>query len=73
MCLRTRPILDPDQYEGIPWKPSDGPPVSLSISKYKNGLSFTFPREKSGENRSIESIKSESKSASSPTGTKDTK
>ena len=69
MCLRTRPILDPDQYEGIPWKPSDGAPVSLSISKYKNGLSFTFAREKSGENQSIESIKSESKSASSPAGT----
>ena len=60
VCLRTRPILDPDQYEGIPWKPSDGAPASLSISTYKNGLSFAFPNENKGENQSIESIKSES-------------
>ncbi len=73
MCLRTRPILDPDQYEGIPWKPSDGAPTSLSISKYKNGLSFTFPRENNGENQSVESIKSESKGAPSSAGTNGTK
>merc|ERR1712071_739112 len=61
VCLRTRPILDLDLYEGLPWKPSDGAPVSLSITSYKNGLSFSFPNETNvKENHSIESIKGES-------------
>eukprot|EP00533_Pseudo-nitzschia_delicatissima_P000685 CAMPEP_0116101242 /NCGR_PEP_ID=MMETSP0327-20121206/12708_1 /TAXON_ID=44447 /ORGANISM="Pseudo-nitzschia delicatissima, Strain B596" /LENGTH=978 /DNA_ID=CAMNT_0003593195 /DNA_START=169 /DNA_END=3105 /DNA_ORIENTATION=+ len=68
VCLRTRPVLDPDRYEGLPWKPSDGAPVSLSISTYKKGLSFTFPNETiSQENQSIESIKRESVSSSAAT------
>ena len=68
MCLRTRPVLDPDRYEGLPWKPSDGAPVSLSISTYKKGLSFTFPNETiSEENQSVESIKRESVSSSEAT------
>jgi len=58
VCLRTRPVLDLDRYEGLPWVPSDGPPVSLSIATYKQGLSFAFPNETNiSKNQSIESIK----------------
>jgi hypothetical protein len=65
VCLRTRPVLDPDRYEGLPWDPSDGAPVSLSISAYKKGLSFAFPNETNSKNNdSIESIKRESASSS---------
>jgi hypothetical protein len=65
VCLRTRPVLDPDRYEGLPWEPSDGAPVPLSISTYKKGLSFSFPNEtNSNNNPSIESIKRESASSS---------
>jgi len=68
VCLRTRPVLDPDRYEGLPWVPSDGAPASLSISTYKQGLSFAFPNEANGKNdQSIESIKQESASFSAST------
>jgi len=64
VCLRTRPVLDPDRYEGLPWVPSDGAPVPLSISTYKKGLSFSFPNETNTKNNpSIESIKRESTSS----------
>lgn len=65
VCLRSRPVLDPDRYEGLPWVPSDGAPVSLTIATYKQGLSFAFPNERnSKESYSIESIKRESESLS---------
>jgi tetratricopeptide (TPR) repeat protein len=58
VCLRTRPVLDLDRYEGLQWVPSDGPPLSLSIATYKQGLSFAFPNETNiSKNQSIESIK----------------
>jgi len=69
VCLRTRPVLDSDRYEGLP---SDGAPASLSITTYKQGLSFAFPNEtNNAKNHSIESIKREnsSSSASSIQGT----
>lgn len=69
VCLRTRPVLDPDRYEGLQWSPSDGAPPSLSITTYKQGLSFTFPNEIKGQRHSIESIKQESISSSSAQGT----
>jgi hypothetical protein len=64
VCLRTRPVLDPDRYEGHSWLPSDGAPASLSITAYKKALSFSFPNESTRENHSIESIKQENASSS---------
>jgi hypothetical protein len=43
-------------------------PASLSISTYKQGLSFAFPSEANGKkDQSIESIKQESASFSAST------
>jgi len=58
VCLRTRPVLDPDRYEGLPVTGS-----SPSISLYKEGLSFGFKQDgetNKGEKGMIESIQKES-------------
>eukprot|EP00536_Pseudo-nitzschia_multiseries_P012451 jgi/Psemu1/326831/estExt_fgenesh1_pg.C_4770015 len=60
VCLRTRPVLDPDRYEGVPLLTEDGNAPSPSIKTYKKGLAFVFKNKDGDETTSIEAIKRES-------------
>jgi len=60
VCLRTRPVMDPDQYDGVPLVTEDGKAPSPSIKTYKNGLAFVFKDKDGDETTNIEAIKHES-------------